>query len=144
MAKETVEKVKVLADFGFNDSEPVSINGQTVSPKDVMIAKLGNYVPPIVEFLAPPKNRPPDWVKEIVTEVKGTNKGKPVTYRLGSLTVKGAWPTGVAPAIAAIWLGEGRIPSGVYPPELVLDPKDFFKELEKAEIFTQVTKTKML
>ena len=28
MAKETVEKVKILADFGFNETEPVDINGQ--------------------------------------------------------------------------------------------------------------------
>ncbi|HAY83607.1 MAG TPA: hypothetical protein DCY42_01415 [Chloroflexi bacterium] len=144
MAKETVEKVKILADFGFNETDPVEINGQKVSPKDVLIAKLGNYVPPIVEFLAPPKNQPPNWVKEIVTEIKGTKDGKTVTYRLGTLTVKGALPTGVAPAIAAIWLGAGRIDPGVYPPEVALDPETFFKELEAVDIFTQVTKTNML
>jgi len=144
MAKETVEKVKILADFGFNDEEPIEIEGKLISPKDVLIAKLGNYVPPILEFLAPPKNQPPDWVKEIVTEVKGTKDGKEVTFRLGTLTVKGALPTGVAPAIAAIWLGEGRIKPGVYPPEVALDPETFFKELEVVDIFTQVTKTNML
>jgi len=144
MAKETVEKVKILADFGFNETDPVEINGQKVSPKDVLIAKLGNYVPPIVEFLAPPKNQPPNWVKEIVTEIKGTKDGKTVTYRLGTLTVKGALPTGVAPAIAAIWLGAGQIDPGVYPPEVALDPETFFKELEAVDIFTQVTKTNML
>jgi len=141
MAKETVEKVKVLADFGFNDPTPLHLNGSEVSPKDVMIAKLGNFVPPITEFLAPPKNQPPDWIKEIVTEVSGAKDGKPVTYRLGTLTVKGALPTGVTPAVAAIWLAEGRIPNGVYPPELVCDPEAFFKELEAVDIITQVTKT---
>jgi saccharopine dehydrogenase-like NADP-dependent oxidoreductase len=144
MAKKTVEKVKVLADFGFNETEPVDLNGQKVSPKDVLIAKLGEYVPTIEEFLAPPKNQPPDWVKEIVTETKGTKDGKTVTYRLGTLTVKGALPTGVAPAIAAIWLGQGRIEPGVYPPEVALDPETFLKELESVDIFTQVTKTSML
>jgi saccharopine dehydrogenase-like NADP-dependent oxidoreductase len=144
MAKKTVEKVKVLADFGFNETEPVDLNGQKVSPKDVLIAKLGEYVPTIEEFLAPPKNQPPDWVKEIVTETKGTKDGKTVTYRLGTLTVKGALPTGVAPAIAAIWLGQGRIEPGVYPPEVALDPETFLKELEAVDIFTQVTKTSML
>jgi lysine 6-dehydrogenase len=142
MAKETVEKVKVLADFGFNDPELITVSGKQISPKDVMIAKLGNYVPPITDFLAPPKNKPPDWVKEIVTEVVGTKDGKPVTYRLGTLTVKGALPTGVAPAIAAIWLGEGRIAPGVNPPEKVLDPEAFFKELEAVDIVTRVTVTK--
>ena len=141
MAKETVEKIKVLADFGFNDPEPLLLNGKEVSPKEVMIAKLGNYVPPITEFLAPPKAQPPNWVKEIVTEVIGTKAGKPATYRLGTLTVKGALPTGVVPAIAAIWLAEGKINPGVYPPEAVLEPEPFFKELETIDIFTRVTVT---
>jgi hypothetical protein len=59
----------------------------------------------------------PDWVKEIVTEVRGTKDGRAVTYRLGTLTCKGALPTGVAPARAAIWLAERRIPPGVHPPD---------------------------
>ena len=62
-------------------------------------------------------------------------------YRLGTLTVKGAMPTGVAPAVTAIWLAQGRIPPGVYPPETVIDPEPFFKELETRQIVTQVTVT---
>jgi hypothetical protein len=106
-----------------------------------MIALLGEYVPPIVEFLQPPLNRPPDWTKEIVTEVRGTADGEPRIYRLGTLTVKGSLPTGCAPAIAAIWLAQGRVPPGVYPPETVLDPVPFFKELKGFEIVTQVSVT---
>ena len=67
--------------------------------------------------------------------------GKEMTYRLGTLTCKGALPTGVAPARAAIWLAEGRSPPGVYPPEAVLDPVPFFKELEQREIYTRVSVT---
>ncbi|NOY99529.1 MAG: hypothetical protein GXP40_10090 [Chloroflexi bacterium] len=144
MAKETVEKVRVLADFGFDSEEPVEVKGVRVAPRDVMIAMMGNFVPPVTDFLAPPKNEPPDWVKEIVTEVKGTKGGKTVTYRLGTLTVKGALPTGTAPAIAAIWLAEGRIQPGVYPPEKALEPEAFFDELSKHQIMTRVTVTEML
>jgi saccharopine dehydrogenase-like NADP-dependent oxidoreductase len=142
MAKATVEKVRVLADFGLNNSEPVLVGDQEVIPRDLLIALLTGYVPPITDFLAPPKNKPPDWVKEIVTEVRGTKDGQEVTYRLGTLTVKGALPTGTAPAIAAIWLAEGKIQPGVYPPEVVLEPEPFFKELEPFEIITQVSVTK--
>ncbi len=142
MAKETVEKVRVLADFGLNSREPVEVDGHPVRPRDLLVKLLADYVPPITEFLAPPKNRPPHWTKEIVTEVKGTRDGQEVTYRLGTLTVKGALPTGVAPAIAAIYLAEGRIPPGVYPPEQVIEPEPFFKELETREIITQVTITR--
>ena len=110
-------------------------------PHDLMVAMLSNYVPPITEFLAPAKNQPPDWVKEIVTEVNGTKDGKEIVYRLGTLTCKGALPTGVTPAIAAIWLAEGRVPQGVHAPEAVLEPEPFFKELEKREIYTRVTVT---
>ncbi|MDH7486403.1 MAG: saccharopine dehydrogenase NADP-binding domain-containing protein [Anaerolineae bacterium] len=144
MARETVEKIHVLADFGFAGREPVEVQGQLVVPRDLLVTLLSAYVPPITDFLAPPRNHPPDWVKEIVTEVRGTKAGQTVTYRLGTLTCKGALPTGVAPARAAIWLAEGRIPPGVHPPEAVLDPEPFFKELEGREIYTQVSVTEFL
>jgi lysine 6-dehydrogenase len=144
MAKETVEKVRVLAEFGFAGDEPVQLNGQSVVPRDLLVAMMSEYVPPIDEFLAPPKTKPPDWAKEIVTEVRGTKEGKPLTFRLGTATCKGALPTGVAPARAAVWLAEGRISPGVYPPEAALDPEPFLKELEDREIYTLVTVTQAL
>lgn len=144
MAKETVGKIRVLADFGFAGREPVEVKGQGVVPRDLLVALMSRYVPPITDFLAPPKNQPPDWTKEIVTEVRGTKEGRTVTYRLGTLTCKGALPTGVAPARAAIWLAEGRIPLGVHPPEAVIEPEPFFKELEEREIYTQVSVTEFL
>ena len=144
MAKETVEKVQVLADFGFSSKEPVEVNGKEVVPRDMMISMMSGYVPDIVEFLAPAKNQPPNWVKEIVTEVKGTANGIETVYRLGTLTVKGALPTGVVPAIGAIWLADGRIAPGVYPPEAALEPEPFFEELEAYDIHTRVSVTSPL
>jgi saccharopine dehydrogenase-like NADP-dependent oxidoreductase len=141
MAKETVEKIRVLADFGFAGREPVEVGGQQVAPRDLLVALMSKYVPSISEFLAPPKNQPPDWTKEIVTEVRGTKDGSAMIYRVGTLTCKGALPTGVAPARAAIWLAEGRIPPGVHPPEAVIEPEPFFRELEEREIYTQVSVT---
>ncbi|MCJ7536469.1 MAG: saccharopine dehydrogenase NADP-binding domain-containing protein [Anaerolineales bacterium] len=144
MAKAVVEKIRVLAEFGFGGTEPVQVKGQSIIPRDLMVTLLAGYVPPITEFLAPPKNEPPNWVKEIVTEVQGTKDGQEMTFRLGTLTCKGALPTGVAPAIAAVWLAEGRVEPGVFPPEIALDPLPFFKELEERGIFTQVTTTQRL
>ena len=60
---------------------------------------------------------------------------------MGTLTCKGALPTGVAPAVGSIWLAEGRIPPGVYPPEAVLEPQPFFEELENRGIYTQAAVT---
>jgi saccharopine dehydrogenase (NAD+, L-lysine-forming) len=144
MAQKTVEKVRVLAEFGFAETEPVEVNGESIVPRDMMVAMLSDYVPSITDFLAPAKNKPPDWAKEIVTEIHGTKDDKEVTYRLGTVTCKGALPTGVVPALAAIWLAEGRIEPGVYPPEAALDPVPFFKELEPYDIFTKVTVSSML
>jgi len=144
MSKTVVENIRVLADFGFGKTEPVDVKGQSIVPRDMMVAMLSGYVPPITDFLAPPKNKPPDWVKEIVTEVKGTKDGQMMKYRMGTLTCKGALPTGVAPAIAAIWMAQGRVEPGVYPPEIALDPETFFKELEEIDIITQVTTTQNL
>jgi saccharopine dehydrogenase-like NADP-dependent oxidoreductase len=141
MAQQTVEKVRVLAEFGFASREPVQVKETLIAPRDLMVALMSSYVPPLTSFLEPPKNEPPNWTKEIVTEVKGTRFGKPVTYRLGTLTVKGALPTGVAPSIAAQWLAEGRIEPGVYSPEVALEPEPFFAELTKRGIPTQVTVT---
>jgi len=144
MAKEMVEKVRVVIDFGFAGTDPVDVKGQSVTPRDLLVSLMSGYVPAIEDMLAPPKNTPPDWTKEIVTEIRGTKDGKTVTYRLGTLTVKGALPTGVAPARSAIWLAEGRIPAGVYAPEAVIDPVPFFKEMEERDIYTQVSVTEML
>jgi saccharopine dehydrogenase-like NADP-dependent oxidoreductase len=109
-----------------------------------MVAMLSGYVPSVTDLLAPLKNQPPDWTKEIVTEIKGLKDGEEMTYRIGTLTCKGALPTGAAPAIAAIWLAEGKLEPGVYPPEACLDPEPFFKELEEFDIITRATVTKKI
>jgi saccharopine dehydrogenase (NAD+, L-lysine-forming) len=144
MATETVEKLQVLADFGFAGREAVDVKGQQVVPRDLMVALMADYVPPTATFLAPPERQPPDWAKEIVTEVRGTKGSDELTYRIGTLTCKGALPTGVVPARAAIWMAQGRIPAGVYPPEQAIDPEPFLKELEDRGIYTRVSVTKML
>jgi len=141
MSPETVARVRVLADYGLNSPEPVDVKGVKVAPRDLMVSLLRKYEPPATAFLAPPANQPPDWTKEIVTEVKGAKEGRAITYRLGTLTVKGALPTGASPAIAAIWLAEGRIEPGVHPPERAIDPEAFFAELKKLGVETQVTVT---
>ena len=141
MAPETVAKIKALADLGFASCMPVVAGETTVAPRDLLVALMGAYVPPLTSFLEPPKNQPPDWTKEIVTEVRGMRYGRPVTYRLGTTTVKSSLPTGASASIAAQWLADGRIPPGVHPPETALDPLPFFKELEKRGMPTRVSVT---
>lgn len=144
MAKETVEKVRVLADFGFDSREPVEVVGVKITPRDFMIAMMGDFVPTPLEFLAAPANEPGDWAKEIVSEVKGTAGNETVIYRMAMLTLKGSLPTGVLPARGAVWQATGRVPAGVHPPELAFDPGPFLKELEERDILTRVTITRGL
>ena len=144
MAKETVEKVSVLAEFGFDGRNPVQVNEVQIAPRDFMIAMMDDFVPSSLEFLSATPNKAPDWAKEIVTEVKGQKDGRSVTYRLGTLTLKGSLPTGVVPARGAVWQADGRVSPGVHPPELAFDPVPFLKELEERQITTLVTKTSQL
>ncbi len=130
--------------LGFAGEEPIEVGGQRVVPRNLLVALLRRREPTVAEVLRPAAARPPDWVKEIVTEVRGMKDGQEVTYRLGTLTCKGSLPTGVAPARTAVWLAEGRIPSGVHPPERVLDPEPFFRELEERGIYTQVSTSRVL
>ena len=141
MSRQVVEKIKVLVEFGFGGREAVTVGGTKLIPRDVMIAMMSGYVPSIRDYLSPSKFQPPDWTQEIVTEVRGKRAGKTITYRIGTLTSKRSEPTGLAGAISAIWLAEGRIPPGVHAPEAVMEPEAFFKELEQNEIPTQVSVT---
>ncbi len=143
LSRSAVEKLSVLAEFGLHKKTPVRTkSGLEVSPREVLEAVLAPYVPPVTAFLAPPTRKPPQWVKEIVTEVRGTKDGQPVVYRLGTATVKGALPTGAAPALTAIWLAQGRVPAGVHPPEQVIEPAAFFDELAALDIVTTVGVTR--
>lgn len=144
MDPETVEKVRVLADFGFDGPDPISVGGVEVSPRDFTIEMMGDFVPSAIEMLTAPANPQGDLAKEIVAEINGTADGAPVTYRMGVLTLKGALPTGVLPARAAAWQAAGKVAPGVHPPELAFEPEPFLKELEERDITTQVTVTRGL
>ncbi len=144
MDPETVEKVRVLADFDFDSPDPISVRGVEVSPRDFTIEMMSGFVPSAIDMLTAPPNPPGDLAKEIVSEVSGTADGAPVVYRMGMLTRKGALPTGVLPARAAAWQAAGKVAAGVHPPELAFDPEPFLKELEERNIKTQVTVTKGL
>jgi saccharopine dehydrogenase (NAD+, L-lysine-forming) len=144
LSEEALLKIKLFADVGLTNSEPVDVNGTSVRPRDLLVKLMAPYTPSLDVFMAEPAD-PTDWKKEIVTEVSGTQDGGRVTYRLGTLTAVGSRPTGVAPAIIAHWLASGHIwGAGVFPSEAVVDPEPFFAELAKRDIYTQVSVTQNL
>lgn len=141
MSPEAFAKVRLLAELGFASSEPVNVRGAEVSPRDMLVTLLADYIPALDAFVQEPAGRT-HWTKEIVTEVRGTKHGREFTYRLGTLTPDGSRPTGVAPSIMAQWLAAGRVPGpGVFPAEAVVDPLPFFEALKKRNIPTQVSVT---
>jgi saccharopine dehydrogenase-like NADP-dependent oxidoreductase len=141
MSPEAFAKLELLADLGFAGDKAVEVKGTPVKPRDMLVTLLADYIPPLDAFLQEPAD-PTHWTKEIVTEVKGSQGGKELTYRLGTLTPIGSLPTGVAPSIGAQWLAAGRVPApGVFPPETAIAPQPFFEELAQRGIVTQVTVT---
>ena len=144
MDQGIVEKVRVLAEFGFDQPDPISVGSVEVSPRDVTIEMMADFVPSAFDMLVTPANEPGDWAKEIVADVTGTVDGEPIRYRMSVLTLKGALPTGTLPARAATWMAAGKVAPGVHPPELAFDPEPFLRELEERGIQTQVTVTRSL
>jgi lysine 6-dehydrogenase len=137
MSPEAFAKVKLLADLGFANDEPVDVRGALVKPRDMLVTLLAGYIPPLDAFVHDPPD-PTGWTKEIVTEVHGTVDGRELAYRLGTLTPVGSRPTGVAPSIVAQWLASGRLHGpGVFPPEAIVEAEPFFQELKKRGIVTQ-------
>ncbi len=144
LSEDALRKIKLFADVGFAGTEPVEVKGVSVKPRDLLVKLMALYTPPLDAFIAEAADVT-HWKKEIVTEVTGTQNGKQVTYRLGTLTAIGSRPTGVAPAITAHWLAAGRIPqAGVFPSEAAIEPEPFFAELTRRDIHTQVSVTRDL
>lgn len=144
LSEEGLRKIKLFADMGFASTEPVEVKGVSLKPRDLFVKLMSPYTPSLDAFMAEPDD-PTDWKKEIVTEVRGTQSGQEVTYRLGTLTAVGSRPTGVAPAITAHWLAAGRISqAGVFPSEAVIEPEPFFAELAQRDIHTQVSLVRSL
>lgn len=137
MSSEAFAKVKLLADLGFAGADPVDVKGMQVRPRDMLIALMAEYIPPLDAFVQEAAD-PTRWTKEIVTEVKGTKNGEPLVYRMGTVTAIGSLPTGVAPSIAAQWLASGKITGpGVYPSEAIVEPVSFFGALRERGIITR-------
>jgi saccharopine dehydrogenase-like NADP-dependent oxidoreductase len=128
-----VDKIKFLIEIGFASNEKVALpEGQSVSPRDVIVTMTNKFIPtPDLKV---------DDLEFLRVELEGVLKGKKKTLVIycESLTNKkwnipaGSWDTGVAPSIVAQMMDSGGIKTkGVVPPEKAIDPKPFFKELER-------------
>ncbi len=142
-SERAVEKMRMLVELGLASTEPVEVGGVRVRPRDVLMAVLSRSK--AVE------RKGSLGFKDIATVARGTKDGEEVVVRLDTT----AWPhprwkisggtvlVAAPPSIIAQWIGEGRIQQvGVLPPEQVVDPLPFFRELEKRGARTEVTVTR--
>jgi saccharopine dehydrogenase (NAD+, L-lysine-forming) len=120
---------RLLLELGLGSREPVPTSAGPVAPREVLAAVLGRL----------PRSEGPERDVEFLDVVaRGTLDGRPAEF-LGRARFDpqpegiggGAFGTAVPIAVAAQWLAEGRIPSGVHPPEAVLAPEAFLADLER-------------
>ena len=129
-SEKALRQLQFLAQLGLASSEPVTVRGAQVKPRDVLIEVLKRA--PQVE------RKGSVGFKDIVTEVRGVRGGKPVAGRVETI----AWPhkdwnlsggtlmVASPPAIVARWLAQGSVKAtGVLPPERAVDAARFFKDL---------------
>lgn len=117
---------------GLASEEPVTIDGVSIKPADVLIAVLARQAR---NEVATPDPAAIEWFRVITT---GTRDGGPVTVTCDVEVTDppsgefsgGAWVTGVPPSIAAQIMGSGRaLRTGVHGPELTMPLDLFFTEL---------------
>jgi lysine 6-dehydrogenase len=128
-----LQKVNVLLELGLLNKNPIAIKGVKITPRDFVY----NY---LTSLTAPPSL---DEVKSLQVEVTGKKDGERRRFvfetvvkssEKWNLRATAVW-TGVPAAIAAHWLGKGKIGiKGVVPPEVGIEPEAFIAELAKRDI----------
>lgn len=140
LSPKVIERLMLLIKMGLTSTEPISVEGVTVKPRDVTMAVLSR-LQPATEF------RVEDTLEEIVTEVKGADSQGPAKVTVRALCRPnvewgldaGAVGTGTAIAVAASWLASRKLDHpGVHPPEAVIDAKAFFAQLETLGFETSI------
>jgi lysine 6-dehydrogenase len=133
-------KKNFLRDLGFMDEKPINVQGQMVSPWEVLVTLLGQ---------PPPETKPADIRDETRVIVRGEEAGKEVEYNISRLNIDPdrfkeyiGLSTGLCSAIAAVMIGRGQIKAkGVLMPELCIPPDRFLDELASLGMDIEITKT---
>jgi saccharopine dehydrogenase (NAD+, L-lysine-forming) len=128
-----LQKINVLMELGLLKKEPIAVQKTKISPREFLYT-----------YLATLKAHPSlDEYKSLQVEVVGKKGGesKKLVYTTlvkssekWNLRATAIW-TGVPAAIAAYWLGIGKIETkGVLAPEVGIKPEPFIAELAKRDI----------
>lgn len=119
---------------GLASQDPVTVDGMSVRPADVLAAVLARQAR---NDAATPDPGAVEWFRVITS---GSRDGRPVTVTCDVEVTDpasgefsgGAWVTGVPPSIAAQIMASGRaLRTGVHGPELTMPLDLFFTELSR-------------
>jgi lysine 6-dehydrogenase len=132
---------RTLAELGLASEEPVDTPSGPVIPRDLLRTVLARL---------PAREGPPEDTEALVVEATGPLRGRPAAF-VGTVLLRpthegidaGAFGTAIPIATATRWLAEGRVPSGVHPPETALPATEFLADLagEGAEITVSVSES---
>jgi saccharopine dehydrogenase-like NADP-dependent oxidoreductase len=131
LPKQFETKLRFLVDLGFGLKTPISVTGNKVAPRDVLLA--------LTERL-PKTNAKPDDHKVLRVDVKGKKNGEELEYRLETIQHPyekwnmrcGSFTVGFPIAIVAKMLASGQVKTkGATGSEKAIYPETFFKELAK-------------
>ncbi|WP_134702279.1 saccharopine dehydrogenase family protein [Ammoniphilus sp. YIM 78166] len=133
------EQLKFLVGVGLGSSKPVNVKGQDVVPRDLLAAVLREAKPTPVK-----QEKKHDDHKALRVEIVGKKDGQDGKYVLDTVISpyekwsdmsQGVFSVGFPAAVTTRLLGSGQITKkGFFPSEAAIDPKTYFKELEKRGI----------
>jgi saccharopine dehydrogenase-like NADP-dependent oxidoreductase len=139
-SEKALRQLQFLAQLGLASTDPVSVKGSSVRPRDVLVEVMKRG--PQIERTGSL------GFKDIVTEVRGTKGGRPVTGKVETTAHPhkewgisgGTLLVASPPAIVARWLASGAVKeTGVLPPERAVDAARFFRDLEARGARTTVS-----
>ncbi|GMR10264.1 MAG: saccharopine dehydrogenase family protein [Anaerolineae bacterium] len=141
-----IGKLRFLAELGLASNDPIEVGAARVRPRDMLIAALHQLPEGEGDHSA-------RGHKAVVTEIKGRIGAQVVELKAETVggPIEGAADgagkrlvSGPA-AIVAKWLASGRLSlPGVWPPEQVIDPDPFFKELADRGFTTRLVRSEPL
>lgn len=117
---------KLLTSVGLGGTVPVETSSGPVVPRDLLLALLQALPDPV---------GPPSDVEMIDVRVSGEKEGRSASFS-SLLTLRpqgdmsaGAFGTALPITIATRWMTEGKVESGVHPPESAFDPELFMEDV---------------
>ncbi len=132
LPKAVHEGFGLLADIGLASDEPLETPAGNAVPRQVLLALLAKL---------PQPEGPSTGVEVLDVRVRGRKQGRAATVLSRATflpqpdgTDSGSFGTALPITVAARWQAEGRVSSGVHPPETAFDPLAFVLDLTAAGV----------